>query len=169
MLPVSERFFGALSALRCRPDAQAVISGSAEYPGLHGVVRFYQTSQGVLVAAEVRGLPQGTGPCAQRFFAFHIHSGGRCSGNAEHPFADADGHYNPDGCPHPNHRGDLPPLLGNHGRALQVFLTDHFRVREVLGKTVIVHAGVDDFTSQPSGNAGTMIACGEIQAARRCR
>ena len=120
------------------------------------------------MAAEVSGLPQGTEPCVQRFFGFHIHGGERCSGTEEEPFADADGHYNPDGCPHPNHRGDLLPLLGNRGRALQVFLTDHFRVREVLGRTVIVHAGVDDFTAQPSGNAGKMIACGEIRPVRCC-
>lgn len=167
-MPVSEQSFGVLSVLRRRPDARAWISGSSEYPGLHGIVRFYQTMHGVLVAAEVSGLPQGTEPCAQRFFGFHIHSGERCRGTEEEPFADADGHYNPEGCPHPNHRGDLPPLLGNQGRALQVFLTDHFRVREILGRTVIVHAGVDDFTSQPSGNAGKMIACGEIRPVRYC-
>lgn len=165
---LSEQSFGVLSVLRRRPDARAVISGSPEYPELHGTVRFYQTMQVVLVAAEVSGLPQGTEPCAQQFFGFHIHSGERCSGTEEEPFADADGHYNPDGCPHPNHRGDLPPLLGNRGRALQVFLTDYFRVREVLGRTVIVHAGADDFTSQPSGNAGKMIACGEIRPLRCC-
>ncbi len=168
MLPVSEQFFGIMSVLRRRPDARAVVSGSPEHPQIHGIVRFYQTAQGVLVAAEVSGLPQGTEPCSQRFFGFHIHSGSQCRGTSEDPFADADGHYNPDGCPHPSHRGDLPPLLGNHGRALQVFLTDHFRVREVLGRTVIVHAGVDDFTSQPSGNAGAMIACGEIRSVRCC-
>ena len=62
-----------------------------------------------------------------------------------------------------DHAGDLPPLFGNHGFAFAVFLTDRFSVREVLGKTVIVHLKPDDFTTQPSGSAGEKIACGEIR------
>lgn len=164
MLRETERRpFGVLTALSRRPDARAEISGSPEHPEIHGVVRFFQTGEGVLVAVDVRGLPQKMEKCSQPFFGFHIHSGGACHGNETDPFADAHGHYNPDDCPHPAHRGDLPPLLGNQGRALQVFLTDRFRVREVIGKTVIIHSGPDDFTSQPAGNSGTKIACGEIR------
>ena len=32
----------------------------------------------------------------------------------------------------------------------------------ILNKSVIVHNGMDDFTTQPSGNAGTRIGCGVI-------
>ena len=42
-------------------------------------------------------------------------------------------------------------------------LTGRFHVGEVLGKTVILHAQPDDFHTQPSGNAGTKIACGVIR------
>jgi Cu-Zn family superoxide dismutase len=38
-------------------------------------------------------------------------------------------------------------------------------VRDILGKTVIIHGSPDDFTSQPAGNAGQKIACGEIRPA----
>ena len=35
--------------------------------------------------------------------------------------------------------------------------------KDILNKTVIVHSGVDDYTSQPSGNSGERIGCGLIQ------
>lgn len=73
-------------------------------------------------------------------------------------------HYNPKNCPHPEHAGDLPPLLSCNGFAFQIFYTDRFVPEEVLGKTIIVHAASDDFTTQPSGNSGIMIACGEIKS-----
>lgn len=153
-----------LSTLRKRPNAIARLAGSSEHPDLFGRVSFYQTNSGVLVSAEVYGLPHTAGNCADGIFAFHIHSGSQCSGNQEDPFANALSHYNPGGCPHPNHAGDLPPLFANHGYAFQVFLTNRFTVREVIDRTVIIHSNPDDFTSQPSGNAGMKIACGQITA-----
>lgn len=78
------------------------------------------------------------------------------------PFADAMSHYNPNDCEHPHHAGDLPPLFGNDGFALLLFLTSRFSVDEIIGKTVIIHDQPDDFTTQPSGNSGTKIACGVI-------
>lgn len=113
-------------------------------------------------------LPASQDPCEERIFAFHIHSGTQCSGEEGDPFARALSHYNPDDYAHPHHAGDLPPLFGNRGRAFQAFLTDRFSVREVIGRTVILHAGPDDFASQPSGNAGEKIACGLIEAVKGC-
>lgn len=79
------------------------------------------------------------------------------------PFSNAMAHYNPENCPHPYHAGDMPPLFGNQGYAFLMFLTDRFMVRNVIGKTVIIHDNPDDFTTQPSGNSGAKIACGVIQ------
>lgn len=152
-----------LPILRRRPDAQAELSGGPAEPRLGGTVRFYQTPQGVLVLAEVSGLPDRARRCADRVFAFHIHSGGSCAGSADEAFSAAQGHYNPEGCPHPAHAGDLPPLFSNGGYALQAFLTDRFTVGEILGRAVVIHERPDDFTSQPAGNAGERIACGLIQ------
>lgn len=146
-----------------RPEATARISGNPEYPHISGTVYFLQTPMGVLVAAEVENLPHEAGECTEKIFGFHIHRGSKCSGNDKDPFANTLGHYDPHICPHPKHAGDMPPLFGNKGYAFQVFLTDRFTVKEVIGKTVIIHSMPDDFTSQPSGNAGQKIACGEIK------
>ena len=155
------------SMLRRLPHAVAVVKGSEADPQIRGTVKFYQARQGVLVVADILGLPVSEGDCGGNIFAFHIHGGASCTGNEEDPFANAGTHYNPHGCPHPYHAGDMPPLFGAGGRAFLAFLTDRFTVNEILGKTVIIHDGVDDFTTQPSGNAGMKIACGVISRVRR--
>lgn len=152
-----------LSTLRGRVQAVASIAGSEDYPTVSGTMRLYQTDKGVVVYAEVNGLPQSTRPCQGRVFGFHIHAGTDCGGNMDDPLADAMAHYNPDSCEHPYHAGDLPPLFGNDGLALCAFLTNRFSVDEVIGRTVIIHDRPDDFTSQPSGKSGTKIACGVIR------
>jgi Cu-Zn family superoxide dismutase len=48
-------------------------------------------------------------------------------------------------------------------RAYLSVLTDRFNVSDIIGRTVIIHNMPDDFTSQPSGNAGEKIACGVIK------
>lgn len=148
------------------PQAVAVLQGSPAHPRIRGSVRFYGTRYGVFVVAEVAGLPRG-GRCASPIFAFHIHEGEVCGANGTDPFGLAGAHYNPDGCPHPYHKGDLPPLWGADGYAFSAFLTNRITVEEIVGKTVIIHAGLDDFTTQPAGNAGAKIACGEIRAQTR--
>ena len=155
-----------LSFLKQRPPAFAEIRGSSSYPRISGNVYFYQTRAGVIVSAHIANLPSGSEQCSSPVFAFHIHSGGSCSGNDTDPFADAMTHYNPYNCPHPYHAGDLPPLFGNNGLAFSAFLTDRFAVKEIIGKTVIIHSSPDDFTTQPSGNSGMKIACGVIKALR---
>lgn len=156
-----------LSILRGRAQASASIAGSKDYPGVSGLVWFYQTAQGVIVYAKISGLPHSYLPCHGRIFGFHIHTGTDCHGNMDDPFADAMPHYNPGGCEHPYHVGDLPPLFENSGFALCLCLTNRFSVDEVIGRTVIIHDHPDDFTTQPSGNSGTKIACRVIQRSTR--
>lgn len=139
------------------PQAVARVTGGAEAPDLLGSVAFYQKPEGVLVVARIIGLPPNN---PSGFFALHIHEGSSCSGSG---FSAAGGHYNPGGAAHPAHAGDLPPLLFSGGTAYLSVLTDRFRVRDILGRTVVIHSGPDDFHSQPAGNAGTKIACGVIR------
>ena len=139
------------------PDAIAYITGGQDDKPLMGEVEFFQKTNGVLVVAHISGLPTDS---ASGFFSLHIHQGDSCSGEG---FSETGGHYNPDGTPHPQHAGDLPPLLQSNGNAYLAVLTDRFCVRDVIGRTVVIHDGPDDFRTQPAGNAGTKIACGVIQ------
>lgn len=137
------------------PIALANINGGNKFPGLTGNVSFFQKRSHTLIEINISGLPDSkTG-----FFAFHIHEGNFCTGT---DFSDTGAHYNPKDLPHPEHPGDLPPIIRCNGGAYQVVATDRFKVADVIGRTVAIHDMPDDFTSQPSGNAGTKIACGVI-------
>ena len=138
------------------PAAIACLRGDREHPQLRGRVVFTPWETGTLVTAQICGLPESeTG-----FFALHIHEGGDCGGEG---FGDTGGHYDPDNGPHPLHAGDLPPLLCCGGRAYMAVLTCRFSVKEIIGRTVVIHGPPDDFKTQPAGGAGTKIACGVIR------
>lgn len=138
------------------PSAAAWIQGDAAHSALQGRVTFAPCRGGTLVTAEIWGLPRSE----PDFFAFHIHEGESCCAEG---FPQTGGHYDPEGRPHPCHAGDLPPLLSCGGRAYLSVLTDRFQVADILGKTVVIHSHPDDFRSQPSGDAGSKIACGIIR------
>lgn len=144
-----------------RPQAMAWVRGGAADPRISGLVKFYDTPYGgVLIEAEIFNLPDIKTVGSADFYAFHIHEYGDCSQN----FANVGEHYNPAQLPHPYHAGDMIPLLGNQGYAWTAFYDKRFQIREIIGRSVIIHAHRDDFTSQPSGDPGTMIACGEIRS-----
>ncbi len=129
-------------------SAKADIKGRRKYPNINGEVFFKETQLGVLITVKVSGLPTSTNNCKGRFFGFHIHDGTSCTGNAEDEFADSKSHYNPTNCPHPFHSGDLPPLIENNGFAYMNVLVNKFKVKEILGKVVIIHDLPDDFTTR---------------------
>lgn len=142
------------------PGAIAWVSGGEQYPGLSGAVKFYHTSYGgVLVEAEIFGLPNSSIPGSSNFYAMHIHETGDCSAHFSHTGL----HYNPGNALHPEHAGDMPPLLGNQGYAFSVFYDKRYTIQEIVGRSVIIHVKPDDFTSQPAGNSGDKIACGKIE------
>lgn len=90
-------------------------------------------------------------------------NGSSCTGNSIDEFADAKTHYNPNNCLHPYHVGDLPPLIENNGYSYMSVFLNKFKVKDIIGKVIIIHDMPDDFTTQPSGNSGTKIACGIIK------
>ena len=141
-------------------NAKAVIRGGRQAPHLRGEVTFEQKRNGVLVTAQISGLPHNS---KSGFFAMHIHEGKSCAGPN---FAETGSHYNPQAKPHPKHAGDMPPLLYCAGSAYLSFITDRFRVQDIIGRTVVIHNGADDFKTQPAGNSGDKIACGIIRKAR---
>lgn len=145
---------------RGMPQAVAQIRGNQENPHLMGMVKFFNTPYGgVLVEAEISGLPDSSSPNESDFFAMHIHENGDCT----LPFDKVGEHYSSVKEEHPYHSGDMIPLLSNQGYAWMAFYDKRFTVSEIMGRSVIIHAGHDDFITQPSGNAGTKIGCGVIK------
>lgn len=147
-------------------DALCLLQGNKEYQNLRAIVMFKQTDKGVLLKVSLKNYPISSRiKCNQPLIAMHLHEGKSCSGTKEEPFKNALGHFNPDNCPHPYHAGDLGNLFINRdGTAFMSMLNDRFKLKEALGKTLILHANPDDFTTQPSGNSGAMIACGIIKS-----
>lgn len=127
-----------------------------------GKVTLHATPQGTLLHARLQNLPAGA-------HAFHVHAIGKCEG----PFKSAGGHFNPAGKSHGilsaggMHAGDMPnihvPASGN----LEIeVLNTQVRLDSSLfdddGAAIVIHAGGDDYTSDPAGAAGPRIACGVI-------
>ncbi|MCA0392643.1 MAG: superoxide dismutase family protein [Proteobacteria bacterium] len=134
-----------------------------------GMVTFAVVDGGIRATGEVRGLPPGTE------HGFHVHEKGDCSA----PDAtSAGGHFNPASSEHgrvghgTHHGGDSDNILANdQGVAmvdtlLQGVTLGDGAATDILGKGVIVHADPDDYTTQPTGNAGARLACGVIAAAQ---
>lgn len=146
--------------LNREPDAMAWVTGNRANPGLSGLVKFYNTDyEGMLIEAEFFGLPNVNIPGGSNFYAMHIHENGDCSAN----FTRTGKHYSFEPAKHPNHSGDLIPLLGNQGYAWCSFYDKRLVSPEIIGRSVIVHSMPDDFTTQPSGNSGEKIGCGIIR------
>ena len=108
--------------------------------------------------------------------AVHLHEKGDCSAPDG---ASAGGHWNPTHEDHgkwgtaPFHRGDIGVVeVGADGKGTLTLTTDLWTIggapeTDVVGKAVIVHAKTDDFTTQPTGNAGGRVACGVVEAAKK--
>lgn len=149
----------------CPPDACADIHGNETYPCLNGKAHFHRTCYGgTLVEVEVFHLPEMSQPPESAFYGMHIHEMGDCVP----PFDQTGNHYNPTDMPHPMHAGDMPALLGNHGYAYSIFYTERFRVEDIIGHSIVIHAHPDDYMTQPSGNSGDKIGCGVIQRYHMC-
>jgi len=131
-----------------------------------GTVTFTQHGDKVEVSAHVTGLKPGS------THGFHVHEKGDCSSGDG---MSTGGHFNPFGKPHgpqsgEHHAGDMPSLVADaYGNATANFELSGVSVGsgqgDVVGKGLIVHANPDDFTTQPTGNAGGRIACGVIAKA----
>jgi Cu-Zn family superoxide dismutase len=101
-------------------------------------------------------------------YGLHIHARGDCSAA---DFTSAGDHFNPDAKKHgarqgEHHAGDLGNLKVQGGNVAAIDPVEGFTVTVsktgIIGRSVIIHANPDDFTTQPTGNAGPRIACGVI-------
>jgi Cu-Zn family superoxide dismutase len=130
-----------------------------------GTAELVSTGQEVRLIANVTGISPGE-------HGIHLHTAGKCDAP---DFTSAGGHLNPAGKQHGtenpagSHMGDLPNITvdaaGNG--ALDIVL--HSTKAELLndlfdadGTAVVIHAGPDDYRTDPAGNSGSRIACGVL-------
>jgi len=151
------------AALAKGPKAEAKLesrSGST----VTGKVTFTQHGNKVAMKVVVNGLTPGN-------HAIHLHDKGDCSAPDG---TSAGGHWNPSAEDHgkwahaPFHHGDIGNLVADaKGKAelqmeSELWTLGDGKPSDVIGHAVIVHAKEDDFTTQPTGNAGGRVACGVI-------
>lgn len=131
-----------------------------------GEVTFTEANGTVSMTTNLSGLTEGE-------HAIHIHQTADCSSNDG---KSTGGHWNPTNEPHGKwgaaegyHKGDIGNFTAEaDGTATVEFTTDQWCIgcddenKNIVGKGVIVHQGVDDFTSQPSGAAGARVSCAGI-------
>ena len=132
-----------------------------------GNLRFEVADGYVHVTGQVTGLTPGAE------HGFHVHETGDCSAPDG---TSAGGHFNPDDSDHgragegEHHVGDSDNLVANDegvadvDRQLHGATIGDGAAGDIVGKGVIVHAGADDYVSQPTGDAGARLACGVIEA-----
>lgn len=134
-----------------------------------GKLTLVPMGSGVHVTGDIGGLSPGSN------HGFHIHEKGDCSAADA---SSAGGHFNPTGQPHgramqgAHHAGDSDNIVANAAGVAQV--NAHIMgvtlgggaANDIAGRAFVVHAAPDDYTSQPSGNAGARVACGVIKIVR---
>ena len=107
---------------------------------------------------------------ANKSVAVHFHEHGACGDDGN----EAHGHWNPTGEAHGQwnsstfHSGDIGNIqLDAQGNGSVTLSSDRWTIggdekTNILGRAIIVHSGVDDYTTQPTGNSGSRIGCGVI-------
>ncbi|WP_256856662.1 superoxide dismutase family protein [Variovorax sp. KK3] len=157
------------------PVASARLTTPSGQPA--GTVNFAPTAgKGVELVADARGLAPGP-------HGFHVHAQGACAPGSDPTtgrivdFGAAGGHFDPGGSRNhgrpgddkaQSHAGELPALqAGADGNARLRYVNHNLSLdrgaTSVIGRTVVVHADPDDYTSDPAGNSGARILCGVIE------
>jgi superoxide dismutase, Cu-Zn family len=146
------------------PQAKAAIeskSGST----VTGTATFTElVTGGTKVQVHIEHAPPGT-------HGLHVHEKGDCS---DPEAKSAGGHFNPSGMPHAGpmemkrHAGDLGNIeIKADGTGDLTLTSDMITVKtgpnSVVGRAVVFHEKADDFTTQPTGNAGGRLGCGVIK------
>lgn len=159
---------GAVADVPMVQQAEATIAGTYPDTVVNGTAKFVAGENGTVRLELSISAPSRAG----KSVAVHLHEHGDCGehGNASH------GHWNPAGKSHGKwgsdqgfHSGDIGNVtLDAQGNGTLAMETDLWTLggsadKNILGRALIVHGGEDDYTSQPTGNAGNRIGCGVIQ------
>ena len=176
----SLRVLGMLAAAGLISAAMAGVADAKAKPGkvvVHlktskgedaGTATFQEMKDGkeLSIKLNLKNIPFGE-------HAVHIHQNATCDAP---DFKGAGGHFNPDAKQHGtmnpmgHHNGDLPQnvSVGENHMGEASFKVDYLSLNEgaansVVGHSIVVHEKADDMKTDPTGNAGNRIACGEIQ------
>lgn len=152
----------AESAMTAPMKAEATLTSRADLT-VSGMVVFTEEGDSVTIVAHIEGAPSGV-------HGLHIHEFGDCSSD---DFKSAGGHFNPTGAIHggpedeERHAGDLGNIeIGDNGAGHLELTSDMITLgvgeNSVIGKGVILHEKADDLVSQPTGAAGSRLACGVV-------
>lgn len=146
--------------------AEAKLSGTYADTAVNGIVKFDMELVGKVKMALEITIPAKAG----RSVAVHIHEHGDCSDTAKM----AHGHWNPTNAEHGKwgsagfHAGDIGNIkLNAKGKGTMALTTEQWTLggkpdKNLLGRSIIIHGGMDDYKTQPTGNSGTRIGCGVI-------
>jgi Cu-Zn family superoxide dismutase len=152
------------------PPEEAIASAQAELRDVAGRTLAHssvtQIGETLRIRVEAAGLSSG-------IYGVHVHSVGRCQAPS---FESAGPHWNPSNRLHGRdnpggqHRGDLPNLMvGTDGNGSFEFTIQGSRLSgrnspllDQDGASIVIHARPDDYRTDPSGNSGARIACGEL-------
>lgn len=146
--------------------AEAMLSGTVADTTVQGKATFDEVNGKVKMVLNL-DIPK----MANRSVAVHLHEHGDCGDMGK----GAHGHWNPTKQQHGKwgslnfHLGDIGNvLIDANGKGMLEMETNLWTIggdstSNIVGRAVIVHSGMDDFTSQPAGNAGSRIGCGVIQ------
>jgi Cu-Zn family superoxide dismutase len=129
---------------------------------VNGVINFIATDSGMKVTGNIQGLTKGK-------HGIHIHECGDCSAADG---SSAGGHFNPMGKSHGGpmdmnrHEGDMGNVMADDSGKAHISYYDKMLSfdgdNSIIGRSVIIHKGEDDFKTQPTGNSGARVACGVI-------
>ena len=130
----------------------------------HGTIRITETPNGMIVDGDLTDLEDGE-------YGLHFHAKGVCEGN----FDSAGGHHNPTNKQHGfeveggPHAGDMANIYVQDGKArfqqfnpMVRFASGDAPLKDADGTAIMVHGSADDHHSQPTGNAGSRMACGVV-------
>lgn len=133
-----------------------------------GQAELAETRNGVLIKMSLKGISEGE-------HAFHVHETGKCDASGK--FESAGSHFTPGDQSHGHmhekgpHAGDMPNQFADASGKLTAhvlnpnitLLDGASSVFDNDGSALVLHAGPDDYTSQPAGDAGGRIACAVIE------
>lgn len=131
-----------------------------------GTIVVKDTPYGALFTPDLKNLTAGA-------YGFHVHENANCGPKQKDgkmvPALAAGGHYDPDGTgrhegPYGDgHLGDLPPLfVDDDGTSTLPVLAPRLKVADMIGRSLMIHAGGDNYSDQPEklGGGGARMACG---------